>query len=185
MNKYVLQWPTLGFTWSESDHALFYYGGIQEAVSKVRIRCLIGWHVDDGMATLNSQPFLEKVKKRISGRFGIKDLGPVSKYLGVQFEQDRAAHKIWMHQSEYITFLLQEYNLADCSLVRLPADLNAPLDDPSGQYPEVTNLCSVYLKIVGELIYLSVNTHPNISYIVNALAQHNVNPKPRHFASAK
>ena len=52
-------------------------------------------------------------------------------------------------------------------------------------YLEVTNLRSVYLKIVGELIYLAVNTHPDISYIVNPLAQHNAQPETHHYAAAK
>ena len=34
-------------------------------------------------------------------------------------------------------------------------------------------------------IYLSVNTHSDISYIVNALAQHNVKPKFHHYTTAK
>ena len=90
-----------------------------------------------------------------------------------------------MHQSEYITFLLQEYGLSDCKPVRLPADPKAPLGDLSVTYPDVPNLRSVYLKLVGELIYLSVNTRPDISDIVNALAQHNANPEACHFMTAK
>ena len=34
-------------------------------------------------------------------------------------------------------------------------------------------------------IYLAVNTHPDISYIINALAQHNATPEPHHFAPVK
>ena len=90
-----------------------------------------------------------------------------------------------MHQLEYIAFLLQEYGLSDCNPVRLPADPKASLSDPSILYPDVANLQSAYLKLVGELIYLSVNTRPDISYIINTLAQHNANPEPCHFVTAK
>jgi hypothetical protein len=175
----------LGFIRTNSDHALFYYDKAESAINTVHTRCLIGWHVDDGMAVSNNRPFLEQVKRRITERFGIKDLGPVTKYLGIQFERDRTSRKIWMHQSEYIAFLLQEYGLSTCSPVRLPADPKTPLGDPMAQYPNIPDLRSAYLKIVGELIYLSINTHPNISYIVNALAQHNSKPEPHHFATAK
>ena len=137
------------------------------------------------MAASNSRPFLTTVKKKITERFRIKDLGPVTKYLGVQFEQDREKCKIWMHQTKYIAFILQEYGLMMCSPVRLPADPKAPLGSPSEQFPDIPNLCAAYLKIVGELIYLSINTCPNIFYIVNALAQHNVNPETQHFTMAK
>lgn len=176
----------LGFTRTESDHALFYYeGGADLAIGITRIRCFIGWHVDDGMGVSNSRPFLEKVKLKIAERFGIKDLGPVTKYLGVQFERDRKTRQLWMHQNEYIVFLLQEYGLSNCNLVLLPADPKAPLGNPTADYPVITNLRSSYLKLIGELIYLSVNMRPNISYIVNSLAQQNANPEARHFAVTK
>ena len=118
-------------------------------------------------------------------RFGIKDLGPVLKYLGVQFERDRKARHLWMHQGEYISFLLQEYGLTDCNPVCLPVDPKIPSGDPSITYPEVANLHPSYLKLIGELIYLSVNTRPDIAYIVNSLAQFNAEPTPRHLAASK
>jgi hypothetical protein len=90
-----------------------------------------------------------------------------------------------MHQSEYISFLLQEYGLTDCNPARLPADPKAPLGDAADSYPETPDLCHAYLKLVGELIYLAVNTRPDISYIVNALTQHNAHPEPHHLAAAK
>lgn len=101
----------LGFVRTESDHALFYYDGEDDIIAGItkptvnalptRVRCLIGWHVDDGMGVSNSRPFLEEVKRKIAERFGIKDLGPVTKYLGVQFEWDRKTCQLWMHQGEY------------------------------------------------------------------------------------
>ena len=57
----------LGFTCTEADHAIFYYEGTaDQAIWITRVRCLIGWHVDDGMGVSNSRPFLEKVKMRIA-----------------------------------------------------------------------------------------------------------------------
>ena len=60
-----------------------------------------------------------------------------------------------------------------------------PFGDPSITYPEVANLRPSYLKLIGELIYLSVNTCPDIAYIVNSLAQFNAEPTPRHLAAGK
>ena len=175
----------LGFIHSSSNHALFYYNEMNTAAIIVRICCLIGWHVDDGMAVSNSRPFLQKVKQRITKQFGLKDLGPIAKYLRVQFEHDQQSCKIWMHQNEYIAFLLQEYNLLDCNPIHLPADPKVPLGDPNSIYPEVPDIQSTYMKLIGELIYLLVNTHPDIAYIINALAQHSSNPEPCHYAAGK
>lgn len=118
-------------------------------------------------------------------RFSIKDLGLVLKYLGVQFEWDRKTHQLWMHQGKYINFLLQEYGLSSYNPVCLPADPKMPFGEPSTSYPEVTNLRSSYLKLIGELIYLSINMPPNIAYVVNSLMQFNTDPSPCHFAAGK
>lgn len=59
------------------------------------------------------------------------------------------------------------------------------MSDPAATYPEIPKLHSSYIKLVGELIYLSINTRPDIAYVINSLAQHNVNPEAQHFAMAK
>lgn len=118
--------PDLGFIHSSSNHALFYYNEMDVAATVVRIHCLISWHVNDWMAVSNCHPFLQKVKQRIAEWFRPKDLGPLAKYLGVQFEHDWQSCKTWMHQSKYIAFLLQEYNLLDCNPIHLPANPKLP-----------------------------------------------------------
>jgi hypothetical protein len=52
-------------------------------------------------------------------------------------------------------------------------------------FPEVPDICSSYLKLIGKLIYLSVNSRPDIAYIVNSLAQFNARPAPHNLAAAK
>ena len=124
LKQSVLEWyeqvcsvmSDLGFIHANLDHALFYYdseddiiAGITSSVTNTlptKVKCLIGWHVDDSMGISNSHSFLKKVKWRIVEKFGIKDLDPVTKYLGVQFEWDRKTRQLWMHQGEYISFLL-------------------------------------------------------------------------------
>ena len=88
-----------------------------------------------------------------------------------------------MHQSRYIAFLFQEYNLLDSNPVCLPADPKRPLGNPNGMYSEVPDIHSMYMKLVGELVYLLVNTCPDIAYIVNALAQHGSNTESCDFTA--
>lgn len=88
----------LGFTQTESDHALFYYEGVADsAISDMHVHCFISWHIDNGMGISNSRAFLEKVKMKIVEQFGIKNLGPVMKYLGVQLEYDQKTCQLWIH----------------------------------------------------------------------------------------
>ena len=67
------------------------------------------------MAMSNNLVFLVHIKKWIINQFGLIDLGPVSKYLGVQLNHYRVAGVIWLDQAEYILFLLQEYDLMGCN----------------------------------------------------------------------
>lgn len=190
----------LGFVRCEADHALFYYDGEDDVSIGVtsfsiprpddisnggHVKCLIGWHVDDGMGVSNSKSVWAFVKVKIAERFGIKDLGPVSKYFGVEYERNRVTRELWMHQRDYIAFLLGEYGLTECNPVVLPIDPKHLLGPPDAVFPDVPDLRQHYVKLIGELIYLSINTRPDISYVVNMLAQYNANPEPRHFAAAK
>jgi hypothetical protein len=173
----------LGFTRCAIDHAVFIYDVTTPSTGHVF--CIVGWHVDNGMGTSNSKPFLHYVKSRIATCFGIKDLGPIRKFLGIQFDRNRATCQLWMHQAEYISYLLDEYDLLECNPVQLPLDAKHPFGKDDDTYDAITNLPTRYCKIVGELLYLAICTRADIAYAVNALAQHNAQPAPRFYAAAK
>ncbi|KAG2067554.1 hypothetical protein BDR04DRAFT_992444, partial [Suillus decipiens] len=78
------------------DYAIFIYD--KSSPSTGHIYCIVGWYVNDGMGTSNSKPFLQYVKRCIAQHFGIKDLGPIQKFLSVQFEFNCATRELWMHQ---------------------------------------------------------------------------------------
>ena len=150
----------LGFVRCDADHALFYYDGGDDVSTGITtipqpndiptgtaIKCFIGWHVDDGMGISNSKSVLAFVKTKIAERFGIKDLGPVLKYLGVEYERDRTTWELWMHQKEYITFLLEEYGLTTCNPVLLPIDPNHLLGPPDAVFPEIPVTIAPFFSI--------------------------------------
>ena len=190
----------LGFICCKADHALFYYDGSNDISASItpipipqpddipssdHVKCLVGWHVNNGMGVSNSKTILAFIKIKIAKWFGIKDLGPVSKYLGVEYERNWATQELWMHQKEYITFLLSEYGLTDCNPVLLPINPKVLLGPPDTVFPEIPNLRQRYMKIIGKLIYLSINTRPDVSYVVNMLAQYNISPEAHHYTVAK
>jgi hypothetical protein len=128
----------LGFTHCTVDHAVFIYD--KTTPSAGQILCIVGWHVDDGMGTSNSKPFLQHVKRRIADRFGIKDLGPIERFLGIQFERNRSTRQLWMHQCDYISYLLDEYDLLDCNPIQLPLDAKHPFGLDTIPYDKIPNL---------------------------------------------
>lgn len=81
----------LGFARCAVNHTVFLYDhSHKEGTLSSRIIRLIAWHVDDGMGASNSQLFLLWVKGKIAHCFGIKDLGPIARFLGMQFECDHS-----------------------------------------------------------------------------------------------
>jgi hypothetical protein len=172
----------LGFTRSEFDHGLFVYRG---KFNGSETACFLAIHVDDGLGATNSAEFFAHLKGEIAKAFGIKDLGPVTSFIGFQFERDRATRELWIHQENYIDNLLDEYSLHDCNSVSTPLDPNHPFGSSDITYPETPNLLKSYQRLIGSLLFLSICTRPDITFAVMALSQWNSKPEPRHFASAK
>ena len=171
---------SLGFVRCAVDHAVFTY-------RKGGVRCLTGWHVDDAMGGSNNESFLQEVKHKLHMWFGITDMGAIAKFLGIQFEWNRSTRELWIHQTEYIHHLLEEYGLSDCHPVHLPMDPNHPFlkDEDVAKLVPIDNLSTVYPKIIGELLYLSLCTHLDIAHAVQHLSQFISRPTSRLYAVAK
>ncbi|KAG2070388.1 hypothetical protein BDR04DRAFT_1018882 [Suillus decipiens] len=71
----------LGFSSCTVDYAVFIYDQIHDG--DTHVVCIISFHIDDSLGTSNSSCFLSWVKGHIHAWFGIKDLGPVQKFLGI------------------------------------------------------------------------------------------------------
>jgi hypothetical protein len=90
-----------------------------------------------------------------------------------------------MHQTDYITYLLEEHGMIGCNSVTLPMDPHFPFGRDTDIYPHLENLTSEYQKFVGKLLYLAMYTRPDITVAMMKLAQHNNSPESRHYAAAK
>ncbi|KAH7903793.1 hypothetical protein BJ138DRAFT_1020075, partial [Hygrophoropsis aurantiaca] len=58
---------------------------------------LLGWHMNNGLQASNSKGFMKFVKGEIHKRFRILDMGPISKFIGIQFERDRVTRQILLY----------------------------------------------------------------------------------------
>ncbi|PPQ84479.1 hypothetical protein CVT25_007657 [Psilocybe cyanescens] len=172
----------LGFNRLEFDHAVFifkrWWGG-------GNVHCLLGMHVDDGLGGSNSSEFLRFIKEEIGKAFGIKDLGPVKEFLGVQFERDLGTRELWIHQEPYIDALLDEYGLINCNPVSTPIDVAHPFGRETDIHPIIPNLVTAFQRLIGSLLFIQRHSRPDISVAVLLLSQHCSKPSSCHFAAAK
>jgi len=173
---------SLGFLRSEFDHAVFVYKRLWGGEG---VHCLLAMHVDDGLAGCTSMEFLTFIKGEIKKAFGIKDLGPLRTFLGVQFERNLETRELWIHQEMFIDSLLLEHELTNCNAVKTPLDRDHPLGLPTDIHTPVDNLTQSFQRLVGSLLFLQICSRPDISFAVLLLSQHCSSPEPRHFAAAK
>jgi len=105
----------------------------------------------------------------------ISYIGPMSKHLGIQFEHNCTMCELWMHQTEYINYLLEEHRMLGCNSVTLPMDPHFLFGHDTDLHPHIKDLP----------LYLAMYTHPDIAVSVMKLAQHNSSPESCHYAAAK
>ena len=132
-------------------------------------------YVDDMIITSTGKGAVERVKDDIKKTFKIKDIPDVQWVLRIQFE--RFEDGIWFGLPEYTKQVLQEIGEWDtpektwASTPMVPGWKHDPLGVPLTQ---VEN--DVYVRIVAKLLYLAVNTRPDIMFTVNTLAQFQRSP---------
>lgn len=160
---------TMGFRNTISDSSLFVF---QDA--GVIIYLLV--YVDDIIVTSNATDALNKFILNLATRFSLKDLGPLSYFLGVEVLKHPKG--IFLSQKRYIQDLLTKANMDGCNNIATPLPMNPPLSVNGTPLDNPT----AYRALLGSLQYLSL-TRPDISFAVNKLAQYMQRPTTSHWQS--
>lgn len=140
-------------------------------------------HVDD-LAIIGDAAAVRLFKERLASVLEIKDMGPISFFLGIQVTRDRSTRRLSLNQSHYIDAKLEEFNLTDAHPVSLPMDPGAPhllgnvVSSPTPpSFP--------YRALTGSLLYLSITTRPDIAFAVSYLSSFNNCYNDAHVQAAK
>jgi hypothetical protein len=96
------QLRTIGFKQSLSDPCLFTH-------SVRNIQLLI--YVDDLLCATKDKANADWVHSELSKRFTIKNLGPVSKLLGIRIVRDRRTRELWLDQEQYLVQVLKKFGM--------------------------------------------------------------------------
>jgi len=68
-------------------------------------------YVDDIILACSSKPLVERIKGLLNREFYMKDLSPISQFLGIQIERKRDG--IYLNQYQYLRNLLKRFNMTD------------------------------------------------------------------------
>lgn len=81
---------------------------------------VLALYVDDLVLAATNRKLMDKIKVALIERFKMKNLGDLSYCLRVQVLRDRSAGIIMLHQSKYITEILQRFNLFEAKPLSTP-----------------------------------------------------------------
>ncbi|KAK0570922.1 hypothetical protein LWI29_008499 [Acer saccharum] len=127
----------------------------------------------------NSATQVENFVATLARQFSLKDLGPLSYFLGVEV----VPHKdgILLSQRHYVMDLFTRTKMTGAKPVQTPLPTSPPISLHSGM---PLSDPSTYRTVVGSLQYLSL-TRPDISYAVNKLSQSMHQPSSDHWELVK
>ncbi|CAJ2640747.1 unnamed protein product [Trifolium pratense] len=163
---------TIGYTQMLSDPTLF-------TKSTKDSFTIILVYVDDIVLTGNSLAEIEATKSCLHKAFGIKDIGTLKFFLGLEVAHSQQG--ITLCQRKYCLDLLIETCTLGCKPSSVPMDPSNRLHhDDSEPHPNITE----YRALVGKLLYLT-STRPDIAFPVQQLSQFLDAPTLAHFKAAQ
>ena len=125
-------------------------------------------YVDDILVVAWKNSTVRDVKKELMGLFEMRDMGRVSKFLGVLFEHRR--NGTLMTQRTYTEEVLKRFGMHDSKPVTTPMarDVTEACEKPQDY---TLQKLGQFKEVIGALLYLSTRTRPDIATAVNFLAR--------------
>lgn len=93
-------------------------------------------------------------------------------YLDIEIIRDRKSKKIRLSQTAYMETILEKFGVSDCNTAQTPMESGVQLIrnlDENGQPGPISEV--PYRQIVGSLMYLTVATRPDLSYVLSVLSK--------------
>lgn len=138
-------------------------------------------YVDDILIAAYVEQQFEEVEKLLSDNFETKIIGDIKYYLGIEVERNKNGI-FYLHQQNYIEKILKFFNLENAKTSKIPLDSGYQNNSNIGKPLENNDL---YRKAIGSLLYLSVNTRPDISASISILSRKVNNPNSNDWNEVK
>lgn len=128
---------------------------------------------------------MDALKVQLNTKYGIKDLGPMKRYLSYQVSRNRRGKTLVLHQHDYIKEVLDMVNMGCCAPSTSKGDIiKAGFTQADLEEKDELELIP-YRRLTGALQQLATHSRPDISYEVATLSKFNKNCGKKHFAALK
>ncbi|CAI7799875.1 unnamed protein product [Closterium sp. NIES-53] len=153
----------IGFTPSSADHSLFMLGeGKQRSFMVV--------YVDDILIFSPSSNLVKEVMLKLQDKFKCKALGDVSFYLGLHIERDVEKRCMRVHQRKYLEALAANFGQSEGHVATpFPSGfkcVKGPEEESVGEEERRR-----FHSLVGSLMYVAVNTRPDVAFATGQLTR--------------
>lgn len=108
----------MGFTHSLSNNSLFIYRRGNDIAYLLL-------YVDDTIITTSSEKFLHTIMASLSSEFAMKDLGPLSSFLGISVT--RTSFGLFLSQKKYAQEIIGRAHMSDCKPSSTPVNVKSRL----------------------------------------------------------
>ena len=142
-------------------------------------------YVDDVSIAAKSMKNVDWFKKEFGKVFKIKDLGEMSKILGIKITRNRKNRTLRMDQTHYLTDVLNRLHMGTDK--HTPTELPINGYDalrPAGPNDERINPRD-YQHAIGSIMYAAIHTRPDIAFAVGRLSQYLSDPAKHHGRALK
>jgi hypothetical protein len=154
----------LGFKNLSSDAGLFVYKTDRELIIAIV-------YVDDAMFFGPDYKFVIKKKQEFMDNWECHDLGETKEFLCMSIK--RSKNMVYHDQTSYLDKVLKHFQMSNAKAVKTPL--------PEGYNPiPNTGLIdserrSLYQQVIGSLLYLMLDTHPDICFAITKMSQFSAN----------
>lgn len=143
-NSFTDYVKSIGFTQTRSDASLFV---LRDSTGVVAYLLL---YVDDMVLAAKTSVLLHAIISKLKTAFAIKDMGPVSYFLGVDVRQ--TADGFFLSQAQYVDDILDRAGMRNCKPVTTPADTKPKQSTLDGK-PVHASEASFFQSIADALQY--------------------------------
>ena len=137
-------------------------------------------YVNDALFYGPTKDLEDEVKDAFMHKWQCRDLGPAKEFLHMRIQ--RNGSKILIDQYAYLEKVLERFGMTNARSATTPL--------PQGYYPLFYNgqvdseVWSHFQQVIGSLLYIMLDTWPDITYAVTALSQHTAKPSQEHLDKA-
>lgn len=139
-------------------------------------------YVDDMLVVCRTEEEFKAIHQALRQHFNVTALGDVKHFLGIEIERD--GNGFQLNQERYILKLAERFGLENAKPSKIPLDpgyLQQKEEEHELRLPNNTQ----YLSLIDGLLYVAVNTRPDIAVSVSILAQKSSCPTQLDWHEAK